>query len=218
MFPLGRVCSGAPMCSRGGSRPRPSLGGGKDLASLLQVKRCRWSCQGQYPYGQRYVGTHHVGCDGHKLLALVPNSAWGIAVGKATKLVGFFDRLPGKSLCEQPSGKAVVANNIAVPSVGKDALSLGNPQYTPLYSLACCVINPNTGAEAPAKRFHHCHFVSHGLHSKGGKGGILWSVDEKTVTILVSHCLKQGRRLECHRNQKRSWKWTLVKNILNHGF
>ena len=115
----------------------------------------------------------------------------------------FFDRLPGKSLCEQPSGKAVVANNIAVPSVGKDALSLGNPQYTPLFSLACSVIDPNTGAEATAKRFHHCRFVSHGLHSKGGKGRILWSVDEKTVTILVSHCLKQGRCLEPHCNQKK---------------
>jgi hypothetical protein len=79
---------------------------GKDLASLLQVgHHCRL-CQGQAPYGQRYVGTHHVGHDSCKLLAVVPNSAGGIAVGKATELVGFVPRLPGKSLCEQPSGKA----------------------------------------------------------------------------------------------------------------
>jgi hypothetical protein len=80
------------------------------------------------------------------------------------------------------------------------------------------VIVPDTGAEAPAKRFCCRHFVCHGLHLKGGNGGNLWSVDEKTVTILVSHCLKQGRRLERQHNQKRSWKWTLVENILDNGF
>ena len=93
------------------------------------------------------MGTHHGGHDSCKLLAVVPNSACGIAVGKATKLVGFVHQLPGKSLCEQPSGKAVVANNIAVPPVGKDALSLSNTQFTPLCPSAWRVINPNTGAE-----------------------------------------------------------------------
>jgi hypothetical protein len=101
-------------------------------------------------------------------------STSGIAVGKATKPVGFVDQLPGKSLCEQPSGKAIVANNIIVPPVGKDALSLGNPQYTPLFPSACCMIDPNNGAEAPAKHFCRRHFICHGLHSKGGNGGNLW--------------------------------------------
>jgi hypothetical protein len=71
------------------------------------------------------VTTHHVGHNGCKLLDVVPNSARGIAVGKATELVGFVHQLPGKSLRERPFGKAVVANNIVVLPVGKDALSLG---------------------------------------------------------------------------------------------
>ena len=60
---------------------------------------------------------------------MVPNSACRIAVGKATELVGFVPQLPGKSLHEQASGKAAVANNIIVPPVGKDALSLDGSQY-----------------------------------------------------------------------------------------
>jgi hypothetical protein len=125
--------------------------GGEELASLLQVECRRRSFQGQDSYGQRYVATHHVGNDGRKLLAVVPNSTCSIVVGKATKLVGFSDQLPGKSLCEQPPGKAIVKNNIVVPPVDKDALSLSNPQYTPLFPSACCMIDPDTGAEAPAK-------------------------------------------------------------------
>ncbi len=108
-------------------------------------------------------------------------------------------------------------NNIVVSPVGKDASSLGDSQYSPLFPSACRVIVP-TRAEAPAKRFRCCRFVCHGLNLKGGNGGNLWSVDKKTVTILVSCCLKQGRCLEHHRNQKRSRKWTLVENILDHGF
>jgi hypothetical protein len=165
------------------------------------------------------MGTHHVGRNGRGPLAVVPNSASSIAVGKATKLVGFVHQLPGKSLCEPPSGKAILANNILVSPVGKDALSLGNSQYSPLFPSAHPMIVPDTlGAETPAKHFYCCHFVCHGLHSKGGNGGNLWSVDEKTVTILVSCCLKQRRHLECHRNQKRSRKWALVENILDNGF
>jgi hypothetical protein len=164
------------------------------------------------------MGTHRVGRNGHGPLAVVPNSTCGITVGEATKLVGFVHQLPGKSLREPPSGEAVVLNNIVVSPVGKDALSFGNSQYSPLFPSARCVMVPNTGAEAPVKRFRRCHFVCHGLHLKGGNGGNLWSVDEKTVTILVSHCLKQGRCLECHRNQKKPVKWTLVENILDNGF
>jgi hypothetical protein len=84
--------------------------GGEELASLLQVERHCWSFQGQDPYGQRYMATHHVGHDGRKLLAVVPNSTCSIVVGRATKLVGFVDQLPGKSLREQPSNKAIVKN------------------------------------------------------------------------------------------------------------
>ncbi len=112
------------------------------------------------------MGTHHVGHYSPKPLDVVPNSAHGITVGKATKLVGFFNRLPGKSLLEQPSGKAVVVNNIVVPPVGKDATSLGNNQNTPLFPSACRVIDPGTGAEAHAKHFHCCCFVCHGLLQK----------------------------------------------------
>ncbi len=125
------------------------------------------------------MGTHHVGHNGCKPLAVVPNSTHSIAVGKATELVGFVHGLPGKSLCEQPSGKVVAANNIVVPPVGKDALSLANTQDTPLFPSACCVIDLDTGVEAPVKHFRHCHFVCLGLHLKGGNGGNLWSVDEK---------------------------------------
>jgi hypothetical protein len=163
------------------------------------------------------MGTHHVGPNSCKPLAVIPTSTCGIAVGKATKLVGFVPRLPGKSLCEQPSGKAVVANNIVVPPVGKDASFLGNTQYTSLFPSDCHVIVPNTGAEAPAKCFYCRSFVCCGLHLKGGNGGNLWSVDEKTVMILVFFCLKQGRCLEHRHNQRRYQKWTLVENILNHG-
>ncbi len=164
-------------------RPRPSAAGGEELASSLQVgHHCR-SCQGQAPYGRRYVGTHHGGHNGCKPLAGVPNSARGIAVSEATELVGFVPRLPGKSLREPPSGKAIVMNNIVVPPVGKDASSLGGTQYPPSFTSACRGVVRNTGAEAPAKRFHHCRFVYHGLPSKGGNDGNLWSVDEKTVTI-----------------------------------
>jgi hypothetical protein len=193
-------------CAAEGVQDRDQVQGGGGLASSLQVKRRYRLCQGQDPYGQRYMGTHHVGCNGRKLLAVVPNSACSINVGEATKLVGFVHQLPGKSLCEQPSGKAVVANNIAVPPVGKDALSLSNTQFTPLFPSACHVIVPKTGAEAPAKRCCHCRFGYHGLHSKGGNGGNLWSVDEETVTNLGSCCLMQGRCLERHCNQKRCWK------------
>ncbi len=164
------------------------------------------------------MGTHHGGRDGCKPLAVVPNSACGIVVGKATELVGFVPRLPGKSLREWPSGNTAVANNIVVPPVGKDALSLGGTQYTPSFFSARQGVVCNTGAEAPAKRFRQCRLVHHGLPLKGGKGRNLWSVDEKTVTILVPCCLKQGRCLECHRNQKRSWKRTLAENIWNHVF
>ncbi len=163
------------------------------------------------------MGTHHVGRDGHGLLAVVPNSPCGIAVGKATKLVGFVHQLPGKSLREPPSGEAVVANNIIVSPVGKDASSLIDSRYSPLFPSACRVIVPDTGAEAPAKRFHRCHCVCHGLHSKGGNGGNLWSVDEKIVTIL-SHCLKQGSCLEHHRNQKKISEVDTSGEILVNGF
>ncbi len=149
---------------------------------------------------------------------MVPNSAHGIAVAKAAELLGFVNQLPGKSFCEQPSGKAIVTINIKVAPVGKDALSRGDPQYTPLFPSACHMIDPDTGAKAHAKCFCHRCFVCHGLHSKSGNGGNQWSVDEKTMKILVSSCLKQGRCLECHRNQKRSQKGTLVENILNHEF
>ncbi len=132
--------------------------------------------------------------------------------------MGFVPQLPGKSLCEQPSGKAVIANNIVVTPVGKDALFIGGTRFTPLFPSACCGVVCNSGAEAPAKRFHCCCFVYHGPPLKGGNGGNLWSVDEKTVRNLVSCCLKQGRCLECHPNQRRSQKWTLVENIWNHGF
>ncbi len=102
--------------------------GGEELASSLQVEcRCQL-CQGQDPYGQRYVGTHHVGHESQGPLAVVPNSTCSIAVGKATKLVVFVHQLPGKSLREPPSGEAVVTNNIVVSPVGKDALSLGDSQ------------------------------------------------------------------------------------------
>jgi hypothetical protein len=137
------------------------------------------------------VGTHHAGRNGCKLLDVVSNAAHGIAVGKATELVGFVPPLPGKSVCEQLSSKVVVTNNIVVPPVGKDASSLSDTQYTPLFPSARCGIVPEKGAEAPAKHFHCCCFVCHGLPLKGGNDGNLWSVDEKTVTILVSQCLKQ---------------------------
>ncbi len=92
---------------------------------------------------------------------------------KITELVGFVPQLPGKSLHEQASGKAVVANNIIVPSVGKDALSLGGSQYTPMFPSARRGIVRDSGAGAPVKRFHHHRFVHHGLPSKGGNGGNL---------------------------------------------
>ncbi len=170
------------------------------------------------PYGQRYMGTCHGGHNGCKPLAVIPNFNHGIAVVKATELVGFVPRLPGKSLCEQPSGKAVIMNNIVVPPVGKDALSVGGTQYTLLFPSAHRGVVRDTGAEAPVKCFCCCHFDYHGLPSKGGNGENLWSVDEKTVMILVSCCLKQGRCLEHHCSQNKSWKWTLVENILNYGF
>ncbi len=75
--------------------------------------------------------------------------------------------------------KAVVTNNIVVPPVGTDASSLGGTQYTPSFPSACCGVVCNTEAEAPAKRFCLCHFGYHGLPSKGGNGGNLWSVDKK---------------------------------------
>jgi hypothetical protein len=205
-------------CAAEGLRDHNQVQGGEELASSLQVVRRHRSCQGQAPYGKRYVGTQHRRCNGCELLAVVPNFAHGITVVKAMELVGFFPRLPGKRLCEQPSGEAVIANNIVVPPVDKDALSLDCTQYLPLFPSACHGVVCNTGAEAPANCFCRCHFGYQGLPSKGRNGGNLWSVYEKTVTILVSCCLKQGRCLERHRNQKRSWKWTLVENIWNHGF
>jgi hypothetical protein len=95
------------------------------------------------------------------------------------ELVGFVPQLPGKSLCEQPSGEAVVAINIVVPLVGKNALSLGGIQYTTLFPSVRHGVVCNTGAEAPAKCFHHHHFGYHGLPLKSGNDGNLWSVDEK---------------------------------------
>jgi hypothetical protein len=176
--------------------------GWEELASSLQVRRCCRSCQGRAPYGQRYVGTHHVDHDGCKSLAVIPNSACGTTVGRATEQVMFVPRLPGKSLCEQPSSKAVVANNIVVPPVGKDVLSLSGTQCTPLFPSAGGGVVLNTGAEAPANHFYCCHCVCHGLPMKGGNGGNLWSVDKKTVAILVSHCLKQGRCLKSPQPKK----------------
>ncbi len=64
-------------------------GEGEELVSLLPFIHRRRTCQGRYPYCQRNVGTHHVGCNGGRLLAVVPISACGVAVGRATKLVGF---------------------------------------------------------------------------------------------------------------------------------
>jgi hypothetical protein len=82
-------------------------------------------------------------------------------------------------------------------------LSAGGTQCTPLFPSAHHGVVRNTGEEAPEKRFRRCHFVYHGLPSKGGDGVNLWSVGEKTVTSLVSCCLKQGRCLESHCNQKK---------------
>ncbi len=95
----------------------------------------------------RYVGARHGGCDSFKPLAVVPNFNCGIAVVEAMELVGFLPRLPGKSLRELPSGKAVITNNIIVPPVGKDALSVGGTQYIPSFPSACCGVVQDTGAE-----------------------------------------------------------------------
>jgi hypothetical protein len=100
---------------------------GEELVSMLPFVRCCWLCQGQDPYPQRYVGTHYVGRDGSGLLAMVPISACGLAVGGATKLVGFVHQIPSKSLCVPPSSKAVVAN-IVVSLLYKDKSSFGDSQ------------------------------------------------------------------------------------------
>ncbi len=102
-------------------------GEGEELVSLLPFVCCHWLCQGRDPYPQRYVGTHHVGRDGSRLLDVVPISARGVDVGGATKLVGFVHQIPSKSLCVPPSGKAVVANVVVSP-VDKDELSFGDSQ------------------------------------------------------------------------------------------
>jgi hypothetical protein len=69
-------------------------------------------------------------------------------------------------------------NDIVVPPVGKDALSVGGTQYSPCFPSEHHGVVCNNGAENPAKCFHCCRFVYNGLPSKGGNGGNLWSVDE----------------------------------------
>jgi hypothetical protein len=72
-FPWGvfvLVCA----CAAEGVQDRNQVRGGEELTFLLQVKCHRWLCQRRDPYGQRYVGTHHVGCNSRGPLAVVPNS------------------------------------------------------------------------------------------------------------------------------------------------
>jgi hypothetical protein len=100
---------------------------GQELVLLLLFVCCCWLCQGRDPCCQRYLGTHPVGCNGCGLLAVIPIFADGVAVGGATKLVGYVHQIPGKSLLIPPSG-AAVGKNIVVSPVDKDGSSFGNSQ------------------------------------------------------------------------------------------
>jgi hypothetical protein len=73
------------------------------------------------------MGTHHIGRNGCKLLAVVPISTCSVTVGGATKLVGFVHQIPSKSLLVPPFDEAVVAN-IMVSPVDRDDSSVGDSQ------------------------------------------------------------------------------------------
>ena len=103
----------------------------QELVSLLLFRCCCWSCQGRDPCHQRYLGTHRVGRNGYSLLAADLIFALGVAVGRATELVGYVYQTPSKSLLV-PLSSVVVDTNIVVSpfdhkekSFGKVLFSLG---------------------------------------------------------------------------------------------
>ncbi len=73
------------------------------------------------------MGTHYLDCNGRGLLTEVPIFAHGVAICRATILVGFVHQIPGKSPLVPLSGEAIDTNIIVFP-VDKDDLPFGNPQ------------------------------------------------------------------------------------------